>query len=156
MGGRMDVRAIDLDQTLAPPKLRAHQLCKQYGSVTALMPIDLTVATGELLTVLGPSGSGKTTLLQIVSGLVEPSGGSIFIDGVDHTHTPVHRRDIGMVFQSYALFPHLTVEENVGFPLRMRRRPAAEVRRRVGDALALVQLGNFGQRLPRELSGGQQ
>jgi putative spermidine/putrescine transport system ATP-binding protein len=152
----MDARPVGWDQALATPKLRAHRLSKQYGAVTALQPIDLTVATGELLTVLGPSGSGKTTLLQIVSGLVEPSGGSIFIDGVDHTHTPVHRRDIGMVFQSYALFPHLTVEENVGFPLRMRRRPAAEVRRRVGDALALVQLGNFGQRLPRELSGGQQ
>ncbi len=152
----MDVRAVDLDQTLAPPKLRAHRLCKHYGSVTALMPIDLTVATGELLTVLGPSGSGKTTLLQIVSGLVEPSGGSIFIDGVDHTHTPVHRRDIGMVFQSYALFPHLTVEENVGFPLRMRRRPGVEVRRRVSEALELVQLGHLTHRLPRELSGGQQ
>src|SRR3984957_9102138 len=156
MGGRMDVRAIDLDQTLAPPKLRAHQLCKQYGSVTALMPIDLTVATGELLTVLGPSGSGKTTLLQIISGRVEPSGGHIFIDGVDHTHTPVHRRDIGMVFQSYALFPHLTVAENVGFPLRMRRQPGAVIRRTVNAALEMVQLGHLAERMPRALSGGQQ
>jgi putative spermidine/putrescine transport system ATP-binding protein len=121
-----------------------------------LTPIDLTVASGELLTVLGPSGSGKTTLLQIVSGLVEPTGGSLYIDGIDHTHTPVHRRDIGMVFQSYALFPHLTVEENVGFPLRMRHRPDAEIRHRVSEALEMVQLGNLGQRMPRELSGGQQ
>ncbi|MEJ0015224.1 MAG: ABC transporter ATP-binding protein [Acetobacteraceae bacterium] len=152
----MDIHPLALDQALASPKLRAHQLSKQYGPVTALQPIDLTVASGELLTVLGPSGSGKTTLLHIVSGLVEPTGGSIFIDGLDHTHTPVHRRDIGMVFQSYALFPHLTVEENVAFPLRMRHRPDAEVRRRVTEALEMVQMGHLGQRLPRALSGGQQ
>ena len=145
-----------LEQTLAMPKLRAHQLSKRYGPVTALEPIDLTVAAGELLTVLGPSGSGKTTLLHIVSGLVEPSGGSLFIDGVEHTHTPVHRRDIGMVFQSYALFPHLTVDENIAFPLRMRHCPEAEIRRRVTEALEMVQLGDLGQRMPRALSGGQQ
>jgi putative spermidine/putrescine transport system ATP-binding protein len=158
----MDVRVADLaavderGDLPSVPKLRADRLSKRYGPVTALEPIDLTVAAGELLTVLGPSGSGKTTLLQIVSGLVEPSGGRVFIDGVDHTRTPVHRRDIGMVFQSYALFPHLTVEENVGFPLRMRRRPEAELRRRVNEALAMVQLGHLTQRMPRELSGGQQ
>jgi putative spermidine/putrescine transport system ATP-binding protein len=152
----MDTNPVGWDQALATPKLRAHQLSKRYGSVTALEPIDLTVAAGELLTVLGPSGSGKTTLLHIVSGLVEPSGGSIYIDGLEHTHTPVHRRDIGMVFQSYALFPHLTVDENVGFPLRMRHRPEAEVRRRVTAALEMVQMGDLGQRMPRALSGGQQ
>jgi putative spermidine/putrescine transport system ATP-binding protein len=152
----MDIHPVSWDQTLATPKLRAHQLSKRYGHVTALEPIDLTVAPGELLTVLGPSGSGKTTLLHIVSGLVEPTGGSIYIDGLDHTHTPVHRRDIGMVFQSYALFPHLTVEENVAFPLRMRHRPDAEVRKRVSAALEMVQLGHLAQRMPRALSGGQQ
>jgi putative spermidine/putrescine transport system ATP-binding protein len=152
----MDVQPVNWDQTLDIPKLRAQQLTKNYGPVTALEPIDLTVASGELLTVLGPSGSGKTTLLHIVSGLVEPSGGQIFIDGLDHTHTPVHRRDIGMVFQSYALFPHLTVEENVAFPLRMRHRPDAEVRRRVTQALEMVQLGHLSHRMPRALSGGQQ
>jgi putative spermidine/putrescine transport system ATP-binding protein len=152
----MDIHPVDWSQTLAAPKLRAHQLSKRYGQVTALEPIDLTVAAGELLTVLGPSGSGKTTLLHIVSGLVEPSGGSIYIDGLEHTHTPVHRRDIGMVFQSYALFPHLTVDENVAFPLRMRRRPEAEVRRRVTAALEMVQLGHLAHRMPRALSGGQQ
>jgi putative spermidine/putrescine transport system ATP-binding protein len=152
----MDTTQVSWDQTLATPKLRAHQLSTRYGPVTALEPIDLTVAAGELLTVLGPSGSGKTTLLQIVSGLVEPSGGSIFIDGLEHTHTPVHRRDIGMVFQNYALFPHLTVDENVAFPLRMRHRPAAEIRRRVAKALEMVQLGGLGQRMPSALSGGQQ
>jgi putative spermidine/putrescine transport system ATP-binding protein len=152
----MDIHSAALDQALGPPKLRAHQLSKRYGAVTALKPIDLTVASGELLSVLGPSGSGKTTLLHIVSGLVEPTGGNIFIDGLDHTHTPVHRRDIGMVFQSYALFPHLTVEENVAFPLRMRHRPNAEVRRRVDQALEMVQLGRLKLRTPRALSGGQQ
>jgi putative spermidine/putrescine transport system ATP-binding protein len=152
----VDIHPVNWDQTLTTPKLRAHQLSKRYGSVTALEPIDLTVAAGELLTVLGPSGSGKTTLLHIVSGLVEPSGGSIYIDGLEHTHTPVHRRDIGMVFQSYALFPHLTVDENVAFPLRMRKRPDAEVRRRVAAALEMVQLGHLAQRMPRALSGGQQ
>ena len=152
----MDTAPIGWDQTLAVPKLRVHQLSKRYGAVTALEPIDLSVAAGELLTVLGPSGSGKTTLLHIVSGLVEPSAGSIHIDGLDHTHTPVHRRDIGMVFQSYALFPHLTVEENVAFPLRMRHRPEAEIRGRVMAALEMVQLGDLGARMPRALSGGQQ
>ena len=152
----MDVHPIRLDQTLATPKLRADQISKRYGPVTALEPIDLNVAAGELLTVLGPSGSGKTTLLHIVSGLVEPSGGRLYIDGLEHTHTPVHRRDIGMVFQSYALFPHLTVDENVAFPLRMRQRPDAEIRRRVTAALEMVQMGDLGQRMPRALSGGQQ
>ncbi len=138
------------------PKLEARQLCKRYGPVTALQPIDLAVANGELLTVLGPSGSGKTTLLHLISGLVEPSGGQLIIDGHDHTHTPVHQRDIGLVFQSYALFPHLTVEENVAFPLRMRRQSEADVRRRVSAALELVQLSPLADRMPRALSGGQQ
>jgi putative spermidine/putrescine transport system ATP-binding protein len=152
----MDTHLIIPDQTLATPKLRVQKLSKRYGPVTALQPIDLTVAAGELLTVLGPSGSGKTTLLHIVSGLVEPSGGNVYIDGSEHTHTPVHRRDIGMVFQSYALFPHLTVHENVAFPLRMRRRPEAEIRRRVSAALEMVQLDDLSARMPRALSGGQQ
>ncbi len=152
----MDIQPIIYDSTLIAPKLQARQLSKRYGPVTALEPIDLTIASGELLTVLGPSGSGKTTLLHLISGLVEPTSGNILIDGLDHTHTPVHRRDIGMVFQSYALFPHLTVEENIAFPLRMRHRPDSEVRRRVNDALEMVQLGHLTKRMPRALSGGQQ
>jgi putative spermidine/putrescine transport system ATP-binding protein len=142
--------------TAGKTKLRAERLSKRYGSVTALEPTDLTVAAGELLTVLGPSGSGKTTLLQIVAGLTEPTTGRLFIDGVDTTATPVHQRDIGMVFQSYALFPHLTVEENIAFPLRMRHRPDKEVRKRVTEALEMVQMGHLSQRMPRALSGGQQ
>jgi putative spermidine/putrescine transport system ATP-binding protein len=137
-------------------KLRADGISKRYGPVTALEPTALEVREGELLTLLGPSGSGKTTLLQLICGLVEPDTGRLFIDGQDHTHTPVHRRDIGLVFQNYALFPHLTVDENVGFPLRMRGQPAGEIGRRVAEALAMVQLGHLGGRFPRELSGGQQ
>jgi putative spermidine/putrescine transport system ATP-binding protein len=152
----METKPANVNGAPGAPKLRAQELSKRYGEVTALTPIDLAVASGELLTVLGPSGSGKTTLLHLISGLVEPSGGQIFIDGVDHTHTPVHRRDIGMVFQSYALFPHLTVAENVGFPLRMRRQPGAVIRRTVNAALEMVQLGHLAERMPRALSGGQQ
>jgi putative spermidine/putrescine transport system ATP-binding protein len=140
----------------APPKLRVQGLAKRYGTVEALQPTDLTVASGEFLTVLGPSGSGKTTLLQLICGLSEPSGGRLFIDGVDHTATPVHRREIGVVFQNYALFPHLTVEENVSFPLQMRKLSGADLRSKVSRALEMVALGPLRSRFPRELSGGQQ
>ncbi len=141
---------------LSPPKLRVEGLCKRYGPVTALEPTQLQVPGGEFLTLLGPSGSGKTTLLQLVCGLVEASGGKIFIDGNDQSHVPVFKRDIGLVFQHYALFPHLTVAENIAFPLKMRRRAAAEIARRVSDALDMVHLGHLAGRFPRELSGGQQ
>ena len=137
-------------------KLLADGVSKSYGPVVALEPLRLEVRAGELLTLLGPSGSGKTTLLQIVCGLVEPDSGRLFVDGRDQTFTPVHQRDIGLVFQNYALFPHLTVGENVGFALRMRGRPAAETAQRVQQALDMVQLGHLAARFPRELSGGQQ
>ena len=140
----------------APPKLLINGLTKSYGRIVALEPTHLAVTAGEFLTLLGPSGSGKTTLLQMICGLVEPTAGRILIDGHDQTQTPVHKRDIGLVFQHYALFPHLTVAENVRFPLRMRRRPTPETRQRVNDALAMVELGHLAQRFPGELSGGQQ
>lgn len=138
------------------PKLIIDGLSKRYGTVTALEPTQLTVPAGEFLTLLGPSGSGKTTLLQMICGLVKPTSGRILIDGRDQTHTPVHRRDIGLVFQHYALFPHLTVAENIEFPLRMRSVPAARLKQRVKEALAMVQLDHLAGRFPRELSGGQQ
>jgi putative spermidine/putrescine transport system ATP-binding protein len=131
-------------------------LTKHYGATTALEPTDLAVSTGEFLTLLGPSGSGKTTLLMMIAGLTDPSGGTIAVDGVDVTRMPAYRRDIGVVFQSYALFPHMTVAENVAFPLRMRRRGGADIEREVQRALDVVRLGHLGERLPRELSGGQQ
>ena len=153
-GGRVFDRATpDADQAV---KLSVEGLSKSYDGVVALNPIDLKVRTGELLTLLGPSGSGKTTILQLVAGLVEPSGGRIVIDGRDETDVPANQRDIGVVFQNYALFPHLTVRENIAFPLQMRRRPRAEVRQRVADVLDVVGLTDLGNRFPSELSGGQQ
>jgi putative spermidine/putrescine transport system ATP-binding protein len=139
-----------------PAKLVAAGLSKTYGTSIALAPTDLSIATGELLTVLGPSGSGKTTLLQVICGLVEPTSGRLLIDGVDQTHTPANRRRMGVVFQNYALFPHLTVQENVAFPLDVRKIAPAELQRRVADALDMVGLGALRARFPRELSGGQQ
>jgi putative spermidine/putrescine transport system ATP-binding protein len=139
-----------------PPKLLIDGLTKRYGQTVALEPTHLSVAPGEFLTLLGPSGSGKTTLLQMICGLVEPTGGRILIDGRDETDVPVHRRDVGLVFQNYALFPHLTVGENVAFPLRMRRGGSAEIKAGVKAALAMVQLEPLAHRFPRELSGGQQ
>ncbi|WP_147199865.1 ABC transporter ATP-binding protein [Pantoea sp. CCBC3-3-1] len=137
-------------------KLQVEQIAKCFGPTKVLQDLDLTVQKGELLTLLGSSGSGKTTLLQIISGLLAPTSGRLLIDGKDETWTPVHKRDIGVVFQNYALFPHLTIEENVAFPLRMRQLPAAEINRKVKEALEMVELGHAAQRFPRALSGGQQ
>jgi putative spermidine/putrescine transport system ATP-binding protein len=137
-------------------KLVAVGISKSYGTVEVLQPTHLEIAAGELVTILGPSGSGKTTLLQIICGLVEPTAGRLLIDGADQTHTPAHRRDMGVVFQNYALFPHLTVQENVAFPLQMRRVPARELNKKVATALGMVGLAEFTTRFPRELSGGQQ
>jgi putative spermidine/putrescine transport system ATP-binding protein len=131
-------------------------LTKRYGETVALQPTDLSVRGGEFLTLLGPSGSGKTTLLMMIAGLTAASGGSIRIGGEEVTARPAHHRDIGVVFQNYALFPHLDVFENVAFPLRMRKRPKEEIAAAVGRALELVRLPHLARRLPRELSGGQQ
>jgi len=138
------------------PALVLRALTKHFGTAVAVDGIDLDVRPGEFLTLLGPSGSGKTTTLRMVAGFMAPTSGSIEIDGSDMTRVPPHRRDVGMVFQNYALFPHMTAAENVAFPLRMRRRPGAEIKKRVGEALDLVKLGSFGDRYPRQLSGGQQ
>ena len=137
-------------------ELRIDGAAKRFGDVAALDGVSLQVAPGELLTILGPSGSGKTTLLKVVAGFEAPDAGSVRIDGREITDLPPARRDIGMVFQNYALFPHLTVERNVAFPLEMRNVAKAEIGRRVAEALAMVELAGYGQRLPRQLSGGQQ
>jgi spermidine/putrescine ABC transporter ATP-binding subunit len=129
---------------------------RRFGAVTALAGIDLAVGAGELLTILGPSGSGKTTLLKVIAGFERPDGGRVLLKGRDITFSSPARRGIGMVFQSYALFPHMTVAENVAFPLEMRRIGRAEARRRVEEALKLVDLAGYGERLPKQLSGGQQ
>ena len=137
-------------------KLLLDGISKKYGDFTALKPTQLTIMDGEFLTLLGPSGSGKTTLLQIISGLVEPTTGKMFFEGEDWTNRPVNSRGMGMVFQHYALFPHMTVSENIAFPLKMRSMSQSEISRQVSETLAKVQLGDFGHRFPRELSGGQQ
>ena len=137
-------------------KLRLNQVAKSYGPVRALRPTSLDVPEGEFLTLLGPSGSGKTTLLQILAGLTACDNGEVWIDGRLSTDTPPHDRGIGLIFQNYALFPHLTVAQNIAFPLEMRRMPRAEIDSRVNRILEVVQLPQVGDRLPRELSGGQQ
>jgi spermidine/putrescine ABC transporter ATP-binding subunit len=129
---------------------------KHYGPVHAVDGVDLDVARGEFLTLLGPSGSGKTTMLMMIAGFTTPSSGEILLDGNAITHLPPEKRNFGMVFQGYALFPHLSVFDNVAFPLKVRRRPAEEIKREVGRALELVQLTPLADRMPRQLSGGQQ
>lgn len=136
--------------------LRLEALARRFGSVTALTELTLDVERGEFLTILGPSGSGKTTTLNLIAGFDYPTEGEIYLDGQPVTWEPAYRRGIGMVFQNYALFPHMTVADNVAFPLRMRHVGTAEIRRRVSRALALVRLEELGGRYPRQLSGGQQ
>ncbi len=131
-------------------------LTKRYGDFTAVADVSLEVARGEFLTLLGPSGSGKTTILMAVAGFVAPSAGVILLDGRDITPLPPERRNFGMVFQGYALFPHMTVAENVAFPLRVRGLSRADRDAKVRAALDLVQLAAFAARLPKQLSGGQQ
>jgi spermidine/putrescine transport system ATP-binding protein len=141
---------------MSHPLIQIKQLRKSYGSTKILKNIELTVYRGEFLTLLGPSGCGKTTLLRVLSGFEQPSHGDIFINGARVNHLPPQQRDVHTVFQSYALFPHLSVFENVAFALRCRHLPEIEIKERVKEALALVQLNSFGKRRITELSGGQQ
>ncbi|MGL3104580.1 ABC transporter ATP-binding protein [Bradyrhizobium sp. BR 1432] len=148
------------DETVPGPHT-AHAIAltgisKMYGLVTALHPTDLSVDMGEFLTLLGPSGSGKTTLLNLIAGAIGPTTGTIFLDGRDITQMPPRERGIGMVFQNYALMPHMTVFDNVAYPLRARRQPASTIRAKVAEALERVGLRGFEDRKPRQLSGGQQ
>jgi spermidine/putrescine ABC transporter ATP-binding subunit len=136
--------------------VRLNELTKRYGSHHAVDALSLLIEPGSMVALLGPSGCGKTTCLRMIAGLVQPTSGEIFVDGKRITGIPVHRRNIGMLFQNYALFPHMTVAENVAFGLEARRIPRAEATTRVADALQLVQLGGYGDRLPGQLSGGQQ
>ncbi|MBE7523345.1 MAG: ATP-binding cassette domain-containing protein, partial [Burkholderiales bacterium] len=130
-------------------------LRKTYGPQVALDHVDLDVASGEFLTLLGPSGSGKTTLLMALAGFIRPDAGSLKFGTTEVVRMPPHKRDVGMVFQNYALFPHLDVAANVAYPLKLRRVAAADIARRVDAALALVQLSGYGPRRVHELSGGQ-
>jgi putative spermidine/putrescine transport system ATP-binding protein len=142
--------------TARPADLRIKGVSKRFADVAALDNVSLDIASGELLTILGPSGSGKTTLLKVVAGFERPDSGRVLVDGADVTALPPAKRNIGMVFQHYALFPHLSVHANVAFPLEMRNVSRLEIERRVAEALALVELAGLEQRLPKQLSGGQQ
>lgn len=125
-------------------------------TVRAVRPLDLAVGPGEFFSLLGPSGCGKTTTMRMIAGFEEPTGGTVFLDGRDVTQVAPHKRDVNMVFQSYALFPHLTTYQNVAFGLERRKVPKDEVRRRVGEILEIVSLTGMEKRSPREMSGGQQ
>jgi putative spermidine/putrescine transport system ATP-binding protein len=131
-------------------------LSKRFGKFTAVDCVDLEVRRGEFLTLLGPSGSGKTTLLMMIAGFLEPSAGEIRLDGKPITRLLPEQRNFGMVFQGYALFPHMTVTGNIAYPLEVRRQPRETIARTVQAMLDLVQLGEFAERYPRQLSGGQQ
>ena len=136
--------------------LRVDSVAKRYGAVVALGGVSLSVAAGEFLTILGPSGSGKTTLLKVVAGFEFSDAGRVAVGGVDITDVSPAKRNIGMVFQNYALFPHMSVARNIAFPLQMRGVSKSEVERRLTQVLELVELQGYGERLPQQLSGGQQ
>lgn len=136
--------------------LTIRNLAKSYGRATALQRIDMEIDRGAFLTLLGPSGSGKTTLLRILAGLLEPDRGALVLDGRDITRVPAWDRDIGLVFQNYALFPHMDARANVGFGLEMRGIRGTEAARRIDEALDMVSMRDYGARRPSELSGGQQ
>jgi spermidine/putrescine transport system ATP-binding protein len=139
----------------ASPMVELRSVTKRFGSFTAVQEVNLTVRAGEFMTFLGPSGCGKTTVLRMISGFETPTDGVVLLDGKDVTHEPPYRRDVNQVFQSYALFPHLSVTDNIGFGLRMKKVPRSEIGDRVKRAVELVSLGGFEHRKPGELSGGQ-
>lgn len=140
----------------ADGELEIRGLVKRFGSITAVRDVALEVAKGEFVSLLGPSGCGKTTILNIIAGFLHPDAGFVRLGGADIVRTPPHRRDTAMVFQNYALFPHMTVQDNIAFGLRMRKVSAADIPRRIREALELVRLPHLESRYPRQLSGGQQ
>jgi putative spermidine/putrescine transport system ATP-binding protein len=148
---------------VAPPEgldggaeVRLQALTKTFGPVMAVRDVSVTIDPGSFFTLLGPSGSGKTTTLMMVAGFTYPTSGDVFVDSRPMAGLPPQKRDLGMVFQSYAVFPHLTVYENVAFPLQIRKTPRLEIIHRVAEALELVRLTGYEGRLPRQLSGGEQ
>jgi spermidine/putrescine transport system ATP-binding protein len=141
---------------LAGGEVRVVDLVKQFDEVAAVDGVNLQMPAGEFFSMLGPSGCGKTTTLRLIAGFEQPTSGRILLDGDDMAYTPPHKRNVNMVFQNYALFPHLNVFDNVAFGLRRHKQPRAAIRRRVADALELVQLTGLEKRKPSQMSGGQQ
>jgi putrescine transport system ATP-binding protein len=158
----VSMQAIETERRLATapdrtslPLLRIEGVSKQFGGSAAVEHLSLEIHQGEFFALLGPSGCGKTTLLRLIAGFETPSAGRILLDGIDLAHVPPYRRPVNMMFQSYALFPHLDVEANIAFGLKQEGLPRQEIAERVADMLALVKLEGFGRRKPNELSGGQ-
>ena len=141
---------------MADAMIEFRDVSKRYGALIANDHLSLTIRRGELMTLLGPSGCGKTTALRCLTGMNHPDEGRIFLDGTDVTDVPTHQRELGMVFQNFALFPHMTVADNVGFPLMIRNLPKEERTKLVTEALRLVRLEGYAAHYPRQLSGGQQ
>ena len=136
--------------------IKFNHIYKSYGTTQIIKCVDLDIEDGDFLTILGPSGAGKTTLLKMLAGFEDPTEGEIYVNDKDITSIPINKRNVGMLFQNYALFPHMTVNENVAFPLSVRKIPKAEKQKRVDAMLEKVKLTEYGKRYPRELSGGQQ
>ena len=139
-----------------PAGIRVDGVVQRFGDHLALAGVDLSIREGEFFSLLGPSGCGKTTLLNIIAGFIDPTEGAVYVGDRDVTALPPYRRDIGMVFQNYALFPHLDVAGNVAYGLKVRKMPAAQIKKRVAEVLDLVQLPGYASRMPHKLSGGQQ
>ena len=140
---------------MAEELLRLEGITKRFGPAPVLNGVGLTVGAGEFVTLLGPSGCGKTTTLRIVAGLEQPDAGRVYLSGRDVTPLPPDKRDVNTVFQNYALFPHMNVEANIGYSMRIKRAPKSDIKRAVADALELVRLDGYQKRMPGELSGGQ-
>lgn len=153
MKGKFQVRKERVTDSVS---IDLNGISKMYGEHRALHPTDLHVDEGELVTLLGPSGCGKTTLLRIIAGFVKPSSGEVFVNGRDITNVPESQREVGLLFQSYALFPHMSVAQNVAFGLKMRKMSRPQISEKVDQLLELVSMREFADRYPRRLSGGQQ
>jgi putrescine transport system ATP-binding protein len=141
--------------TIGAPAVRLDRLTKHFGDVVAVHDVSLEIACGEFFALLGPSGCGKTTLMRLIAGFEQPDAGRIFVAGEDVTHVPPHKRPVNMMFQAYALFPHMNVEKNIAFGLQQEKMPRSEIAERVAEMLRLVQLEGLGKRRPNQLSGGQ-
>jgi len=156
VGAARQLNEDELNKGTLSSSLSIDAISKTYGKQLVLDDVSLEVPRGQFLTLLGPSGSGKTTLLMTIAGFVTPNKGRILLDGKPVEHLPPEKRNCGIVFQSYALFPHLTIADNIAFPLKVRRCSRDEITKRVSRILDTMQLSHFADRLPRQLSGGQQ